>query len=265
LSEEKIVSRPDIFIPDDKINLEAFENHLARYAFAAEFVVGKIVLDIACSWGYGSRFLRDKNASLVIGGDISTEAVECAQKYWSRQGMAFITLDVISLPFADNSFDVIVSMETIEHLEKYEDYLNECQRVLKGGGMFICSTPYKGYGVPGIVRVFPSHIHEFYPEEFQAVLSQFFTEVRLYGQDYWQKGEMEAWGRKYNTAMMVKTHIPKLYEILEFFYVKLIARVRYIQLNQIDDWDKILSEKYKPSPLGGDSPIPKQIIALARK
>ena len=48
----KIVNRPDIFTPNEKINLGAFQVHLARYAFAAEFVKDKAVLDLACTGGY---------------------------------------------------------------------------------------------------------------------------------------------------------------------------------------------------------------------
>jgi len=154
-----MANRPDIFTPNEKINLGAFQIHLARYAFAAEFVKGKVVLDVACGWGYGSRFLFDKGARIVVGGDISAEAVECAQTFWRRQGTEFIVLDATRLPFADNSFDAIVSMETIEHLEQYKDFLSECNRVLEKGGVFICSTPNKGLGIPGIPKIHPHHIH----------------------------------------------------------------------------------------------------------
>jgi ubiquinone/menaquinone biosynthesis C-methylase UbiE len=261
-----MASRPDIFRPNEEINLKAFESHLARYAFAAEFVMNKVVLDVACSWGYGSRFLFDKGVKTVVGGDISAKAIQCAQTYWRRQGTEFIILDAIRLPFANNSFDVVVSMETIEHLERYENYLSECKRVLKEGGTFICSTPYKGYGVLGIRKVYPSHVHEFYPDEFQGLLSRFFTETQLYGQDYWHEGERKAWWKiKFRVAMGIKARIPKLYQIIEFLFRISILRGHYARLSQIGDWDKILTEKYKPTPLIGSSPIPRDIIAVARK
>lgn len=255
----------DIFTPNDKINLTEFQSHLARYAFAAGFVNGKLVLDVACIWGYGSRFLYDKGAKAVVGGDISTEAIKCAHKFWRRQGTEFVLLDATKLPFADNSFEAIVSLETIEHLSQYEDFLSECKRVLKEGGEFICSTPNKGFGISGILKTYPSHIHEFHLEEFQGLLSRFFIEVRLYGQDYWRKGEGQLWKIKFKIGSAIRQPFPKLYEIMEFFYKRFIRRDRYVQLSQIVDWDKILTEKYEPFPLVGSSPIPKQIIAVARK
>jgi len=238
---------------------------LARYAFAAEFVKDKAVLDVACSWGYGSKYLFDKGARAVIGGDISAEAVECAQTFWRRRGTGFVVLDAARLPFADNSFDAVVSMETIEHLEQYQDYLAECKRVLKKGGAFICSTPNKGLGVPGAPKIHPHHIHEFYPEEFQELLSQFFVETQLYGQGYWHKGEGKVWKMKFKVENAIKQPFPKLYQVIRFFDMKFISRVRYTQLSQIVDFDKILDEKHKPFPLVGNSPVPKDIIVVARK
>jgi len=47
------------------------------------------------------------------------------------------------LPFPDEYFDVVVSLETIEHLKKYKRFLAECRRVLKKDDLFICSTPNK--------------------------------------------------------------------------------------------------------------------------
>ncbi len=89
--------------------------------------------------------------------------------------------------FADGFFDAIVSMETIEHLEQYQDYLAECKRVLKEGGLFICSTPLKYHDIPEPAKPNPYHAHEFYLEEFQELLSHFFAEVQLYGQGYWSR------------------------------------------------------------------------------
>ena len=169
-------------MPDEDFPVEVIKEFLTRYAFAAEFVTGKAVLDVACGSGYGSSYLFNKGARMSVGGDMSAEAVEAARKFYKSQGTEFVVLDATSLPFADNSFDMIVSMETIEHLEKYEDYLSECKRVLKGGGVFICSTPNKGLDVPPEIRKLePYHVHGFSLEELEELFPQFFTEIKLYG------------------------------------------------------------------------------------
>src|SRR5687767_6601798 len=59
-----------------------FWEHIYRYRFAARFVRGRRVLDIACGEGYGAAALLRAGAASVIGVDISEEACEHArQKY----------------------------------------------------------------------------------------------------------------------------------------------------------------------------------------
>lgn len=48
------------------------------------------------------------------------------------------------IPFSDNTFDIVLAIEVIEHIEKYDDLLflfNEVYRVLKNKGKFIFTTP----------------------------------------------------------------------------------------------------------------------------
>jgi len=49
--------------------------------------------------------------------------------------------DSCNLPFDDNSFDVVVSLETLEHVSDLDNTLDEIKRVLKPGGFLILSTP----------------------------------------------------------------------------------------------------------------------------
>lgn len=261
-----------MMLPDDKVDLWTIRDHLGRYAFAAEFVRGKAVLDMACGSGYGSAHLFDKGAGIVVGGDISMEAIEAAKRFYNKPVIEFLLLDATRLPFADNSFEVIVSLETIEHLEQYQTYLGECRRVLKAGGVFICSTPNKQF--PEVTWHY--HFHEFYADEFQELLSQFFTETQLYGQGYlpkiqWIKDTVIHKTKK--AIQPLNSRIPKLYElmklfyryVIEFPYRKVFYHYPHMQLSQIEDWDKILDEKYKPYPLANSLLTPRTIIAVAKK
>ena len=56
---------------------------LAKYSFAAGYVKDKVVLDVACGAGYGSRYLFDKGAKTVVGGDISPEAIKAARTLYT--------------------------------------------------------------------------------------------------------------------------------------------------------------------------------------
>ena len=121
-----------------------YQEHLNRYFFAAQFTKEKIVLDAACGSGYGTAYLlRNGMASRVYGVDISEDAIGYARKKYGHNRISFICADVVNMPFSDNFFDIVVSFETIEHLENHRQYLIECKRVLKRDGLFICSSPNK--------------------------------------------------------------------------------------------------------------------------
>ena len=125
-----------------------------------------------------------KGAKRVIGVDILQDALKDARK-WNKgkARVEFILSDAEALPFADNSFDVIVSLETIEHLRDTDKFLLECRRVLRKEGIFICSTPNKKVYSPLFRKPFnPYHVREFYPEEFYGLLKKYFANTRAYGQ-----------------------------------------------------------------------------------
>jgi len=169
-----------------KLNISNYivQEHVMRYVFASNYVKGKIVLDVACEAGYGSHFLAIKGAKKVYGVDIDENALKVAKTYYAHPNVEYIKGDVLNLPFPNNFFDVVVSFETIEHISDTEEYITEIKRVLKPGGVFICSTPNIKY-----TKHPKYHVHEFYPEEFWEVLEKNFRSVEKYGQyiSYFQR------------------------------------------------------------------------------
>jgi ubiquinone/menaquinone biosynthesis C-methylase UbiE len=158
----------------------SYQLHVNRYAFAADYVGGKRVLDVACGPGYGSAYLGEKGAKLVIGGDISRDAVREANSRFQGDSVFFVELDAASLPFYDNFFEVAMSFETIEHLDDYRSYLSEYRRVLVPGGVFICSTPNRLAYPKTLHSSF--HVREFSAQEFSPLLAEYFTRLTLYYQ-----------------------------------------------------------------------------------
>jgi len=57
------------------------------------------------------------------------------------QGIHFMSGDIFKLPFADNSIDILISSEVVEHLPDPLPALQEMQRVLKSGGYAMVTTP----------------------------------------------------------------------------------------------------------------------------
>ena len=162
---------------------EIWYEHWHRYAFAAPLARGRRVLDAACGEGYGSALLA-RFATSVVGVDLAQQAVEHARgRYGDRANLRFEQGDATALdglPAA--SFDLIVSFETLEHVEAQERMLDGFRRMLAPGGLLILSSPDKRtYSeVAGFRNEF--HVRELYRDELEALLAPRFRAVRLFGQ-----------------------------------------------------------------------------------
>ncbi|MDH3327718.1 MAG: class I SAM-dependent methyltransferase [Desulfobulbaceae bacterium] len=149
--------------------------HMERYRFAvSKLSPGMRVLDIACGAGYGTELLR-KHGCEVVGADNDSNVLKTARRIWSEN--CFIEADALKLPFDSASNDAVVSFETIEHVKPGQQFLSEMYRVLRPGGLFICSTPNIRYTAHP-----PFHINEYKPGEFYALVQQKFNSAELYGQ-----------------------------------------------------------------------------------
>jgi SAM-dependent methyltransferase len=156
-----------------------FWEHIHRYRFASRWVRNKRVLDIASGEGYGTRGLLEVGAKHVVGVDIDPEACEhAARKYGLevRQGSAE------HIPLDDNSVDVVVSFETVEHVPNPERFIQEIFRVLLPGGTVIISTPETNLYNPDGMKHNPYHCSEMTAQQFQNLLGSAFSKIRLFGQ-----------------------------------------------------------------------------------
>lgn len=98
---------------------------------------GKKVLDLGCRDGMLTAFYAKGNQ--VIGADIDRKALELIEKKLNIE-TCWVDLNV-EWPFAENSFDVIVACEIIEHLFFLDSFLDKVKSSLKPGGLFIGSVP----------------------------------------------------------------------------------------------------------------------------
>lgn len=171
------------FVPDIGLDAEIEIEHLQRYLAIKDLVKSKKVLDAASGSGYGTSLLA-QNASYACGLDINPEAVTFAHKQHPLTNLHFLRASVATLPLADHSFDVVVSFETIEHIdEKLQKlFLEEIKRVLKPDGLLIISSPEKKHysDLPGYHNIY--HTKEFYQDEFEAFLKGFFPNVVFFRQ-----------------------------------------------------------------------------------
>src|SRR5262249_50062737 len=86
--------------------------HTARYIFAAPYLEGRRVLDIACGTGCGLAFL-DNRTRFLVGADLDFDAVKKARAEIASDTTTSIVSDGCRLPFADGTFEAITSFETL--------------------------------------------------------------------------------------------------------------------------------------------------------
>ncbi len=162
---------------------EIWYEHWHRYAFALPLARARRVLDAACGEGYGSALLAGV-ADTVLGVDRSAEAIEHArQRYGQLPGVRFEPADVTRLDhLPDASFDLIVSLETLEHVEAQERLLDGFARLLAPTGVLLISTPDRTvYNAQG-GEPNPFHVRELERAEFEHLLAGRFAHRRLFGQ-----------------------------------------------------------------------------------
>ncbi|WP_374604278.1 class I SAM-dependent methyltransferase [Arenimonas sp.] len=157
--------------------------HWHRYALARPLAAGRRVLDAACGEGYGSALMA-RAGGRVLGLDADVETIEHARRrYAGVPGLVFEQADATALgALPDASFDLVLSFETLEHVQAQEALLDGFARLLAPGGLLLVSTPDKRVYTDLTGEVNPHHVRELYRDEFEALLAPRFPHRRLFGQ-----------------------------------------------------------------------------------
>ena len=155
---------------------------LARLNFVCPYFAGKDVLDAGCGIGHGTHFLATHGARRALGVDISSEAVLAASESYRQANLAFGVMDCTQLGLQDESFDMVCSLELIEHLVHPEQHLAEICRVLRPPGIYFMSTPNRRVSsTPSGKASWAFHQHEFSLLELRELLEAFFEQVEIWG------------------------------------------------------------------------------------
>ena len=94
------------------------------------------VLDVGCGTGAIMEFVKQKGFT-VSGLDINLEALA----YCRQAGLEVSHGLATKMDFSDNSFDIVLALDVLEHVEDDGSAVKEIGRVLKDGGIFIATVP----------------------------------------------------------------------------------------------------------------------------
>ena len=123
--------------PEDEPNrypIQLYHHALSGTAFA-----GKDVLEVGSGRGGGASYVaRYFRPRTLTGVDICKAAIRFSTaRYAGQDNLEFRVGDACNLPFANNSFDVAINIESAQHYGDMGQFLEEVYRVLRPGGDFL--------------------------------------------------------------------------------------------------------------------------------
>jgi SAM-dependent methyltransferase len=168
-------------LPDVPAENYWYRRHLAVYEWIGARVAGRRVIDMACGEGYGSEVLS-RSARGVVGVDANPEAHEHARLRYRRPNLRF-ERGLLETHGARGGYDVVVCLQTIEHVQNPVGVLEHFREILACGGIAYISTPnVLTLAPPGASKSDnPWHIREYGAGEFEDLCRSCFADVELLG------------------------------------------------------------------------------------
>lgn len=156
-----------------------FRRHEAAYDALVPFCRGAVVLEAGCGEGYGADRIAAV-ARAVVGFDYDPASVAHVAGTYPR--VRAVRGNLAGLPFAGGGFDVVASLQVLEHLWDQPGFLAGCARVLRPAGTLLLTTPNRLTFSPPNRPLNPFHHRELDPAALRELLTGAGFEVtRLLG------------------------------------------------------------------------------------
>lgn len=156
------------------------------------------ILDAGCGEGYGADLLQRAVSGRVVGLDYEPTTLRHVAKTYPQINL--VQGNLVGTGFAAGSFDLVVSLQTIEHLWEQPRFVAECARILKPGSVLILSTPNR--------LTFPSgnwyHTKELTAEELIDLVEAQSTQAGLEVVEslgLWHGSRLAAWEAEYGSCV----------------------------------------------------------------
>jgi 2-polyprenyl-3-methyl-5-hydroxy-6-metoxy-1,4-benzoquinol methylase len=144
------------------------------YVAAVPYINGD-VLEVGCGEGRGIALMMPKATSFTAVDKIEEALEKLRAQYPAAK---FIGTNIPPLTaLADNSYDVVVTFQVIEHIEDDHLFLKEIQRVLKPGGVALVTTPNRHLSLTRN----PWHVREYLADELKKLGKKYFAQVEMKG------------------------------------------------------------------------------------
>jgi 2-polyprenyl-3-methyl-5-hydroxy-6-metoxy-1,4-benzoquinol methylase len=164
----KTAERNSGILPEDNV---IHHRHLIAYQEAAKHVNGT-VLEIGSGEGYGIKMLAPESVKYVAIDKHNTPVDS------QNKNVEFHQLSVPPLfIFEDNTFDMVVTFQVIEHIKNDHLFIQEIKRVLKQEGLFIMTTPNRKMSLTRN----PWHVREYDLKGMTELISRYFTSYQVNG------------------------------------------------------------------------------------
>ena len=147
---------------------------LKAYYLGADYISGDI-LEVGCGEGRGVELLAPK-ANSYTGIDKIPAVINRLKSEYSQYDFRQMVIPPFQ-DLGDDSFDVVVSFQVIEHLDQDLEFLKEIYRVLKPGGKALITTP----NIKNSISRNPWHIREYTANELLALAKKVFNDAEILG------------------------------------------------------------------------------------
>lgn len=217
---------------------------------------GLKVLDVGCGGGFSCEFMA-KKGTITYGIDSSVKCIEAAQRHSCENGLDInYKIGVAEkLPYQDNTFDVVICVDVLEHVSNYHQVISEIYRVLKPGSIFFYDTINRNFQsrfvmiwlMENLLRLIPLGVHDWnnfiQPEELkELMLSLDFVEIEMKGFDLFGEigyvlGELNIFRKSLKFDKSLQVFIRKLVQVWKtnILNYQLYQKTGYFQVSLNED------------------------------
>jgi 2-polyprenyl-3-methyl-5-hydroxy-6-metoxy-1,4-benzoquinol methylase len=175
------------------------------------------VLDAGCGEGYGAELLRLAGTDSVTGLDYEHTTLRHVRRVYPQTNV--VRGNLVQAGFADATFDLITSLQTIEHLWEQPRFIAECARILAPDGTLVLSTPNR--------LTFPSgnwyHTRELTAAEFIELTEPAFEITHALGLHHGNR--LRTWETQYGSC--VDAQLATGYDAWDDNLIELVTSTRH--------------------------------------